>query len=68
MPRRDRTEPGAARSPLVELEAELRALDRKRLKIVREARASERRFEPPSRVEPGSWADLERTVFLERAA
>ena len=61
--------PEAARSPLVELEAELRAVDRKRREALRKAkRDAERRFEAPTRIEPGSWSELETTVYLEQAA
>ena len=60
MPRRDRTEPGAARSPLVDLEAELRALDRKRQ--AHRGAERERRVEPLRRITPGSWGDVERTA------
>jgi len=69
MPRRDRREPGAAHSPLVDLEKELRALERKRAKALGEAeRERERRFAAPTRIAPGSWSELETAVWLERAA
>ena len=68
MARRDR-KAGAAHSPLVELEAELRALERKRREAIRAADAQPaRRFEGRTRVAPGSWAELESAVYLEQAA
>jgi hypothetical protein len=68
MTRRDRATPEAARSPLVELETELRALDRKRQALLRDESAKERRFEPPTSINPGAWTELERTVSFEQAA
>jgi hypothetical protein len=69
MARRDRNEAGAGHSPLVELEAELRALERKRREAIRAVDAQPvRRFEGPTRVAPGSWAELESAVYLEEAA
>jgi len=65
--RRDRGTPEAARSPLVELEAELRAVDRKRREALRKAERAGR-FEAPPQIAPGSWSELETTVFLEQAA
>ena len=68
MARRDRGTPEAARSPLVELDAELRAIDRKRQAHLRAKGAQERRFEAPPRIVPGAWSELETTVYLEQAA
>jgi len=67
MARRDRNKAGAGHSPLVELEAELRALERKRREAIVDAQPV-RRFEGPKRVAPGSWAELESAVYLEQAA
>jgi len=64
---RRRRAPDPSRSPLVELEAELRSLERKRREVIEE-RDAVRRFEAPTRIAPGSWSDLERSVYLERAA
>ncbi|MDX6588074.1 MAG: hypothetical protein QOI31_2547 [Solirubrobacterales bacterium] len=69
MVRRDRGTPEAARSPLVELEAELRAIDYKRREAIRIAeRKAGGRFEALQRVAPGSWSELETTVYIEQAA
>lgn len=67
MARRDRNKAGAAHSPLIELEAELRALERKRREAIMDAQPV-RRFKGPTRVAPGSWAQLESAVYLEQAA
>lgn len=68
MPRRDRNTPAASRSPLIDLEAELRSVDRKRREHLRAESARARRFEPAARITPGAWTDLERTVYFEQAA
>jgi hypothetical protein len=53
----------------VELEAELRAIDFKRREAIRIAeRKAGGRFEAPQRVAPGSWSELETTVYIEQAA
>lgn len=57
----------ASRSPLTDLEAELRALERRRREALRKAER-EARFEAPPRVPPGAWTDLEHTIYLEQAA
>jgi hypothetical protein len=60
----------ASRSPLIDLDAELRAVDRRRREALKRARAEderERRFEPPTRITPGAWSELETTVYLEQA-
>jgi hypothetical protein len=67
MSRRDRGTPEAARSPLAELEAELRGVDRKRREALRKVERAGR-VEAPPRIEPGSWSELETTVYLEQAA
>jgi hypothetical protein len=67
MARRDRGTPEASRSPLVELEAELRAIDSRRREALRKAERGGR-FEAPPCIEPGSWSELETTVYLEQAA
>ncbi len=68
MPKRDRNIPAASRSPLTDLEAELRSVDRKRRELLRAEGTRSRRFGPTTQVTPGAWSDLERTVNLERAA
>ena len=68
MPKRDRNTPAASRSPLSDLEAELRSVDRKRRELLRAEGAKPRRFERTAQVTPGAWTDLERTVHLEQAA
>ena len=67
MARRDRGQSGAASSPLVELESELRTLDRKRQAILRAEGERGRRFEAPNTIAPGSWGELESAVSHEHA-
>jgi hypothetical protein len=59
--RRRRTDP--SRSPLADLERELRAIDLKRLGAsAGESGADVRRFKPRPSIQPGAWADLERAA------
>ncbi len=67
MTRRDPRAPDPSRSPLADLGAELRALDRKRHEAIQRAESA-RRVAPPTRITPGAWTELESAVYLERAA
>ena len=62
---RDRQTLPASRSPLNDLTAEVRALERRRrqatiAEVTRRNRA--RRFEDATRIPPGAWSALERTA------
>jgi hypothetical protein len=59
--------PEAASSPLVDLEAQLRNVSRRRREALREAER-EGHLESPRQIAPGSWSELETTVYLEQAA
>ena len=63
----NRGKAGVSASPLVDLEAELRAIDRRRREAVRAAETRPaRQFDPARRITPGSWADLENAVAPTR--
>jgi hypothetical protein len=63
MARRERRAPDPSRSPLAQLEAEIRAIDRKRRAADLSPSDTEtRRFQSRSQVKPGVWIDLERAA------
>jgi len=64
----NRGKAGVSSSPLVDLEAELRAIDRRRREAVLRAAETRpaRQFDPARRITPGSWADLENAAASTR--